>query len=146
MKSAVPIREEVLARVADHASRDPQVECCGLLAGREGIITRAYPAENVAVNPATAYEIAPREIFDLMREMRAAGLDLLGIYHSHPNGKNEPSPRDIESAYYPDAAYFIISPLAAAPRPVRAFSIRGGRAAELEIQILSGRESNDQSA
>ena len=146
MKSAVPIREEVLARVADHASRDPQVECCGLLAGREGIITRAYPAENVSANPATAYEIAPREIFDLMREMRAAGLDLLGIYHSHPNGKNEPSPRDIESAYYPDAAYFIISPLAAAPWPIRAFSIRDGRVTELEIQILSGRESNDQSA
>ncbi len=51
-----------------------------------------------------------------MREMRAAGLDLLGIYHSHPNGKNEPSQRDIERAYYPDAAYFVVSPLAAGSR------------------------------
>ena len=41
-----------------------------------------------------------------MREMRAAGLELLGIYHSHPNGENEPSPRDVELAYYPEAAYF----------------------------------------
>jgi len=129
-----------------HATSTRSLECFGLLAGRDGVITKAYPAKNVAANPATAYEIAPREIFDLMREMRAAGLDLLGIYHSHPNGKNEPSPRDIESAYYPDAAYFIISPLPTAPRPIRAFSIRDGRVMELEIQILSGRESNDQSA
>lgn len=70
-----------------------------------------------------------------MREMRAAGLQLLGIYHSHPNGKNEPSPRDIDEAYYSDAAYFIISPLAGSQRPVRAFSIRDGCVTELEIRI-----------
>lgn len=70
-----------------------------------------------------------------MREIRAASLELLGIYHSHPNGKNEPSPRDIERAYYPDAAYFIVSPLPDAPQPVRAFSIRDGRATELEIEV-----------
>jgi len=71
-----------------------------------------------------------------MREMRAAGLELLGIYHSHPQGANEPSERDIERAYYPDAAYFIISPREDAARPVRAFSIRDRRATELEIQVL----------
>ena len=71
-----------------------------------------------------------------MREIRAAGLELLGIYHSHPNGKNEPSPRDIAWAYYPDAAYFIISPLAGALQPIRAFSIREGCVKELEIQVV----------
>jgi [CysO sulfur-carrier protein]-S-L-cysteine hydrolase len=98
------------------------------------VITHAFPATNVASNPATSYEIAPEEIFNRMREMRAAGLELLGIYHSHPNARNEPSPRDIEFAYYPDAAYFIVSPLAGSARPVRAFSIRDGRVAELDIQ------------
>ena len=72
-----------------------------------------------------------------MREIRAPGLEMLGIYHSHPNGKNEPSPRDIAWAYYPDMAYFIISPLPEAPRPVRAFSIRDGGVTELEIQIVT---------
>jgi len=72
-----------------------------------------------------------------MREIRAAGLDFLGIYHSHPNSANEPSPRDISWAYYPDAAYFILSPLPESPRPVRAFAIRNARATELEIQIVA---------
>ena len=83
------------------------------------------------------YEIAPEELFRLMREIRAAGLELMGIYHSHPNGNNEPSPRDIERAYYPDVAYFILSPHANRPQPVRAFSIREGRAIEMEIQVCS---------
>jgi proteasome lid subunit RPN8/RPN11 len=72
-----------------------------------------------------------------MREIRTVGLELTGIYHSHPNGQNEPSPRDIELAYYPDTAYVIISPLAGAPRPVRAFSIHDGRATELHVETGS---------
>jgi proteasome lid subunit RPN8/RPN11 len=61
---------------------------------------------------------------------------LTGIYHSHPNGRNEPSPRDIERAYYPDAAHFILSPQPDAAQPVRAFFIRGAKAEELEVQIV----------
>jgi proteasome lid subunit RPN8/RPN11 len=71
-----------------------------------------------------------------MREIRRAGLELMGIYHSHPNGDNEPSPRDIEQAYYPDVTYFILSPRNDAPNPLRAFSIQSGKAIELDIQIV----------
>lgn len=125
-----------MSRLVRHAVNEPEHECCGLLAGRDGVITRVFPATNVASKSATSYEIAPQEIFHCMREMRAAGLDLLGIYHSHPNGKNEPSPTDIERAYYPDAAYFILSPRADAQNPVRAFSIQDGKVAELEVRVV----------
>ena len=121
---------------AEHARREPLMECCGMFAGRDGLITRAFPAVNAARHPATEYEIARKELFQFTREIRAVGLQLLGIYHSHPNGKNEPSARDIEQAYYPDVAYFIISPLAGAEKPVRAFSICDGRVAELEIRVV----------
>ena len=107
-----------------------------MLAGRNGVITGAFPAANAAAQPAIAYEIAPAELFGLVREIRAAGLELLGIYHSHPTGENAPSARDIERAYYPDAAYFIISPRPDAQKTIRAFSIRDGRVSELDIQIV----------
>lgn len=129
-----------------HARENPAEECCGLLAGGDGLITRAFTAANVSPNPATSYEIAPREIFDRIREMRTSGLELLGIYHSHPATTNEPSPRDISQAYYPDAAYFILSPKPDAPRPVRAFSIRDGRVTEIEIEVVFNEDLNDQSA
>jgi proteasome lid subunit RPN8/RPN11 len=112
-------------------------ECCGLLAGRDGVITQAFPAKNIAANRATSYEIAPEQLFRTMREFRSAGLTMMGIYHSHANGKNEPSPRDIELAYFPDVAYFIISPQPhAAPNPIRAFSIRGYTFTELQIEVV----------
>jgi proteasome lid subunit RPN8/RPN11 len=126
----------VLFALQAHAQGAPDHERCGLLAGRDGAITRVLHAHNIAGEPATQYEIAPAELFQLMREIRGAGLQLLGIYHSHPHGANEPSRTDIARAYYPDAAYFIISPLAEAEKPVRAFSIRDGGVAELRISVV----------
>jgi [CysO sulfur-carrier protein]-S-L-cysteine hydrolase len=85
---------------------------------------------------AKAYEIEPEELFALFRRMRAEELEHLGIYHSHPNGENSPSPSDLERAFYPDVAYLVISPDATASRPIRAFTIVEGRARELLLEIL----------
>jgi proteasome lid subunit RPN8/RPN11 len=137
MSEFVCIHAGVLASILHFAQRDPRRECCGILAGRDGVITRALLAKSAATNPTTGYEIAPKELFRLMREIRAAGLELLGIYHSHPKTENRPSSRDIELAYYPDAAYFILSPAADASRPIRAFRIKDGVVTELEIQSLA---------
>jgi [CysO sulfur-carrier protein]-S-L-cysteine hydrolase len=133
MESTVRIRREILARMREEVHKSPATECCGLLAGADGVITRIYPAPN-SLRSATAYEIAAEDLFRLMREIREASLQLLGIYHSHPRGDNSPSPSDIERAHYPEAAYFILSPRDDAPQPVRAFFICDGRAAELQIQ------------
>jgi proteasome lid subunit RPN8/RPN11 len=133
---AIQIHQQCLDEMLSNVRREPLAESCGLLAGRDGTITRVFAATNAANDPARNYEIAPEELFRLMREFRAAKFELLGIYHSHPNGKNEPSARDIELGYYPGTAYFILSPLPDALRPVRAFSIRDGCATELKIQII----------
>jgi proteasome lid subunit RPN8/RPN11 len=118
------------------AQKQPREECCGLLAGDGGVITRVFAAKNAAEEKTRNYEIAPEELFGLMREIRRAGLRLMGIYHSHPNGKNEPSARDIERAYYPDVAYFVLSPQANAQQPIRAFTIREGVVSELDVQVV----------
>lgn len=136
MPGAIQIRREILTALLEQARLEALRECCGLLAGWGGVITRAFQATNAADDTSRAYEIAPAELFLLVREIRAAGLELLGIYHSHPAGDNRPSVHDIERAYYPAAAYFILSPRTDVPQPVRAFSIRDGQVAELEIQVV----------
>jgi proteasome lid subunit RPN8/RPN11 len=122
--------DEMLA----HARNQPHRECCGLLAGSGGLISRIFPAVNVAADPAKNYEIAPAEVCAFMRTIREENLEFLGIYHSHPNGKSEPSPTDIDLAYYPDVAYFIIS-VQSVPA-VRAHSIQDGAVKELSIEIV----------
>src|SRR5579883_1286886 len=59
----------------------------------------------------------------------------LGIYHSHPHGKNIPSRRDIQESNYPSCVYFILAPHAET-RAIRAFEIRNGRATEVEIEAV----------
>jgi [CysO sulfur-carrier protein]-S-L-cysteine hydrolase len=132
MGDPVRVRAEIPGEMLRHARSEPEIECCGLLAGRDGVVTTIFAAKN-ALASASAYDIAPRELFRFFRAMREQGLTHLGLYHSHPSGENVPSPRDIAQAYYPDQAYFIVSPRANAANPVRAFSIRGGRVRELEI-------------
>ena len=107
-----------------------------MLAGRDGTIGEIFAARNAHPNPATAYEIAPLDLFRIMKEIRAAKLELMGIYHSHPRGENFPSPTDIERAFYPDTPYFILSPLPDATQPVRAFWIRDAEVDELNIESV----------
>src|SRR5712691_6427469 len=137
MPHEIRVRPGIVEEMLRHARSDPGMECCGLLAGLGGVIIKIFPAKNALASP-TAYDVAPQELFQLFRRMREEGLEHLGIYHSHPSSENVPSPRDIELAAYPNEAYFIISLLPAAPRPVRAFSIRDGIVRELEIEIVAG--------
>jgi proteasome lid subunit RPN8/RPN11 len=132
MADSVRVRREILEEMLAHARREPRIECCGLLAGRDGVITEIFPATN-ALSSATAYEIEPRELFELFRYLRKKELTHLGQYHSHLTTENTPSPTDIEQAGYPEQAYFIVSLRPDAPNPVRAFSIRDGSAQEIEI-------------
>jgi proteasome lid subunit RPN8/RPN11 len=134
MADCVRMRREILDEMLAHARREPHIECCGLLAGRDGVITAIFPATNALASP-TRYEIASRELFELFRTFRDLGLTHLGQYHSHLATDNTPSPTDIEQAGYPDQAYFIVSPRPEASSPVRAFSIRDGSAQEIEIIV-----------
>jgi [CysO sulfur-carrier protein]-S-L-cysteine hydrolase len=139
MADPVLIRAEILDAMLAHARSEPRIECCGLLAGRDGVITEIFPATN-ALASATKYEIAPQELFQLFRTIREQGLTHLGQYHSHLSTENVPSPTDIEQAGYPDHAYFIVSLRADAPKRVRAFYIREAGVQEIEIIVTRTEE------
>jgi len=116
------------------ARRSLPNECCGLLGGRGHQALRLFPATNELASP-TAFEIPVRELFSTVRGLREENLELVGIYHSHPGGENVPSVRDRERAYYPEAAYVILSPQQGVERPVRAFLIRGKGVEELRVEV-----------
>ena len=138
MKRAVRSRRKVYGQLLKHARRQPHLECCGILAGQDGLITQAFPAKNVAADPAWNYEIAPKEMARLIADLRKRRLEFLGIYHSHPHWLdiNEPSPKDVALAHFSKAIHFIVTPRPYATTPIRAFSIRAGHVMELEIQLL----------
>lgn len=119
---ALDLPPEMLAQIIAQAQAGYPEEVCGLVAGREGTAVAVYPGRNVSPTPRVTYEM---DADTLMRMVawEDAGLELLAIYHSHPQGPDAPSETDVAQATYPDAAYIIVS-LADRGRPViRAFRI-----------------------
>lgn len=84
-------------------------EWCGILRGRGEKVTTADYTVNVAVDPENTFEIDPQALISAYRlARRPNALQVLGFFHTHPNGPAVPSPRDAEGAV-PDGKLWIIA-------------------------------------
>lgn len=110
-----PLLEEILVFARSEAPK----EVCGWLAGEGSRVERLYPVPNVAES---GFRMHPETQLSAMREIREAGLDIVGTYHSHSHTPAKPSARDIQLGLYPDCLHLIVS-LAASEPAVRAFQI-----------------------
>jgi proteasome lid subunit RPN8/RPN11 len=100
-------------------------ECCGVLAGRAGDVkevVRLVAMQNRRTDDPHRYLISPDDLRRVEAELRSAGLEVLGCYHSHPDHPAAPSAFDTEQAW-PWYSYIILR-------------VDGGRAAELTSWIL----------
>ncbi|HFE67078.1 MAG TPA: M67 family peptidase [Chloroflexi bacterium] len=118
-----------------HLQDEYPLEACGLLAGQDGVVSRQYPIENILRSP-VAYEMEPTQQIQAIIELEEAGLELSAIYHSHPQGPPAPSETDVALAYWPDAAYIIVSLQDRAAPQTRAFAILEGRVTEIPLALL----------
>ena len=121
------VRDEIVA----HARAGLPNEACGILAGVDGRVERFFPAESDQPSP-YYYRIESRDQIRIMNAIDDAGLDLIGIYHSHTSSPAFPSRTDAEQAFWPDAVYVIVS-LANAEADVRGYRIRDMEVAEEEL-------------
>lgn len=97
--------EEVIAHCQ---SRYPK-EACGILAAAaDGTVAKAYPMTNVEDSP-IGYSMDPKEQLHVERAMRAGGLRMAGIYHSHTASGAYPSSVDVGLAISPEVSYILVS-------------------------------------
>ena len=124
----------ILEQLIQHAKEAYPVEGCGLLAGR-GVAERFIAMRNVS-GSGLEYEMDPAELIHVLRQLRSSGEQLMAIYHSHPYGPAGLSDKDIEQAYYPEAAQVVVS-LAEPQHPqAKAFRITGGSARQIEVHAI----------
>lgn len=89
--------------MVSHAESTFPNECCGAMIGRidgdQKQVTLAVPLENAYVGAQGArYELRPEDLLRADKEARAAGLDLIGIFHSHPDADAYFSKTDLENS------------------------------------------------
>lgn len=158
MTPSLKIPHQILDEMIAHARELDPFECCGLLAGANGAVSRHYRITNTVAKDARALEVFdgadvkqlgrlpdatkaevayfmdPKEMLAAFKDMRQLDLELTVIYHSHTHSPAYPSTTDVGLAYYPDAAYLIISLEHKSAPDLRAYWIKDRAVSRAEFQ------------
>jgi len=119
--------------ITDYLSTHAPLEACGLLAGKKDRVKKVFFVQNQAQSP-VRFVMDPYEQLNAFDWIDSNGLELLGIFHSHPAGPETVSPTDIAEAAY-DVVHLIGSQMNATWK-LRGFWIAEGRTTEIPLQIV----------
>lgn len=110
------ISRALLDKIQRHLEAGYPNEACGVMLGINGVITEVVTADNQRTgSPASGaesarnrYLIDPIAYLKIEREADRRRMQVLGIYHSHPDVAARPSQFDLDHAW-PNLSYLIVS-------------------------------------
>jgi proteasome lid subunit RPN8/RPN11 len=123
-------------QILAEAWRAYPLEACGLLIGPAGgTRVEAFVPVTNADRSSRVYTLESREYLRAARSADDAGLDLVGVVHSHTHTAAYPSPTDVAQAQVPDWHWAIVS-LAWGYPELRSFRIVDGAITEEQVALL----------
>lgn len=133
-----------LHKLKVHAMNTYPEECCGILLGTERNHTRIvcdiFQTRNAGVESRERrYLIDPEEYSKAESFAAQQAVQIVGLYHSHPDHPAEPSQFDLEQAL-PWFSYVIAAVENGIPAAVRSWRLRDDRSAfdEEELVVTEG--------
>lgn len=102
------IKKEVIDFIREDGFKEKPIEACGYLAGNNDIITQAIKMRNVDNSP-DHFSFEVKEQFDVVKKVRNSGMQIIGIYHTHPETPARMSEEDIRLANDTNIIYLIYS-------------------------------------
>jgi proteasome lid subunit RPN8/RPN11 len=131
----VKISQALIDEMVAHAREDLPDECCGMIGGRDGVATGVVRVENAAHSP-LRYEMDPQGQYDALKEIEAAGDELIGIYHSHTRSAAYPSQTDVnEARMWPEQVYVIVSLEDEEAPDVKAYDLADLKIADVDLDV-----------
>ena len=107
----ISVPRNFVDEMIEHAVQENPNECCGILAGKDGLISALYRVRNSTPSP-YRYVMDPKDQMNVMKESDELGLDLMAFYHSHTHSPAYPSETDtrmaVESGWV-DFCYVLVS-------------------------------------
>ena len=104
----IRIPKSIYRDMIAHARQAWPLECCGILAGKDSLVQKAFALQNAERSP-VRFSIAPQDQLIALEEMEKESMEMLAIYHSHPQTIPFPSETDVEMTAYPVLTSVIIS-------------------------------------
>ena len=132
MKRKLSLSKSQWQEMLDHVERQSPLEACGLLAGKAGRVDKVLLVRNEAHSP-VRFVMDPHDQLLAFEWIESRGLELLGIFHSHPAGPESASATDIAEAAY-EVIHLIWSRQGGSWQ-ARGFWIENGSASEVELEI-----------
>jgi proteasome lid subunit RPN8/RPN11 len=126
-------RNRTFAAMIGHAYDGYPLEACGLLVGRDDRVERFVGCTNESAS-ARVYTIPPKELLHAERAAEDAGLEIIGVFHSHTHSEPYPSPTDVDQAPDPTWHYVIVSLKREAPE-TRSYRIVNGVIFEERVAV-----------
>jgi [CysO sulfur-carrier protein]-S-L-cysteine hydrolase len=132
MTSTLELSQTLLQDLIRYVDQHLPLEACGLLAGRETRAEKMIGVLNLVQSP-VRFVMDPYEQLHAFDWIDSHGLDLIGIFHSHPTGPETASATDILEAAY--AVVHVIFSRTGTQWKARGFWIENGKASEVALQI-----------
>ena len=133
MKQRLTLSKNHWQEMLDHVELHAPLEACGLLAGKNDKVQSVIRVRNQAQSP-LRFVMDPYEQLQAFDWIDSHGLDLLGIFHSHPAGPETTSPTDIAEAAY-EVVHIIWSRVQGLWQP-RGFWIEHGKVTDVLLKIV----------
>ena len=145
-RRALNLRLATIAPAAEQRIRELAVaaypnEGCGVLLGRRDgtrmVIVDVTSARNMwTERSADRYDLDPGDFLRADRDARSRGLDVSGIWHSHPDHPARPSQFDTDRAWL-DYVYIICKTTGAGAEDMNAFALEaeGGAMPQIDLDI-----------
>jgi len=133
------IKRRDFESIKNHALKKFPLECCGLLIGKAAMKTfdvrEVVLAENVYESE-VSFEADAELVYQAITAAETKGLELIGIYHSHPNMRAYISAIDAEMMkLWPNVAWLVLGVSKKHINEEKAFMLKNGKIVELEIKI-----------
>lgn len=118
------IPKEIYYGLIAHAKDGFPLEVCGILGGVDDSVSLFYRMTNSDASN-EHFMMEAKEQFAVVKDLRAKGLSMLAIYHSHPETPARPSKEDIKLALTPDVSHVIISLEDESTPSIKSYKING---------------------
>ena len=120
------LRKDLYDKMLKHCEDGLPNESCGLIAGTvDGdvkTVEKVYLLTNIDASR-EHFSMDPKEQLAAVKDARAAGLAMLGNFHSHPESPSRPSEEDKRLAYDSTAEYLILSLMEPGNPVLKAFGV-----------------------